>query len=387
MAIAIIILVAIVVIFIALYIHDPKWMVKIEQKQKWNALQPSIRSIDEIHSRASGNGKKIGMLEKGKVKKTLSEDKQAYVQYIDFCKSKELQLPDDYHQTLSVIEESEDLLDPKKALDRELDRANNKYNEVYSVVNSSGESLLKERTESITLIEDTEKLVNSIAKHPKSYDRDIADIKVERQKFKGTIEYAKEQEKVLKKSAGNAAAGAAAGVGVASLAPTAAMWVATTFGTASTGTAISALSGAAATNAALAWLGGGALAAGGGGMVAGQALLALAGPVGWGIAGASILTSVLLIWKKKMNTQESKKEEIARIKNCTESLEELKGKIDQIALETTSLRKSLKSQILSLQELNGRDYTSFSNEEQVRLGALVNNTKSLSALLNVTIGG
>lgn len=88
-----------------------------------------------------------------------------------------------------------------------------------------------------------------------------------------------------------------------------------------------------------------------------------------------------------MNTQESKKEEIARIKNCTESLEELKGKIDQIALETTSLRNSLKGQISSLQELNGRDYTSFSNEEQVRLGALVNNTKSLSALLNVTIGG
>ncbi len=38
--------------------------------------------------------------------------------------------------------------------------------------------------------------------------------------------------------------------------------------TASTGTAISSLSGAAATNAALAWLGGGSLAAGGGGMAA-----------------------------------------------------------------------------------------------------------------------
>lgn len=38
-----------------------------------------------------------------------------------------------------------------------------------------------------------------------------------------------------------------------------------TFGAASTGTAIASLSGAAATNATLAWLGGGALAAGGGG--------------------------------------------------------------------------------------------------------------------------
>ena len=81
--------------------------------------------------------------------------------------------------------------------------------------------------------------------------------------------------------------GVTAGAAVVSVAPTVAMWVATTFGTASTGTAISALSGAAATNAALAWLGGGALAVGGGGMAAGNAFLALAGPVGWGIAGAS----------------------------------------------------------------------------------------------------
>ena len=47
----------------------------------------------------------------------------------------------------------------------------------------------------------------------------------------------------------------------------------TAFAAASTGTAISSLSGAAATNAVLAWLGGGSLAAGGGGMAAGAALL------------------------------------------------------------------------------------------------------------------
>lgn len=50
--------------------------------------------------------------------------------------------------------------------------------------------------------------------------------------------------------------------------------------TASTGTAISSLSGVAATNATLAWLGGGSLAAGGGGMALGTAVLGgiLAGP-------------------------------------------------------------------------------------------------------------
>ncbi len=47
----------------------------------------------------------------------------------------------------------------------------------------------------------------------------------------------------------------------------------TTFASASTGTAISTLSGAAATNATLAFLGGGSLATGGGGMVVGAAAL------------------------------------------------------------------------------------------------------------------
>ncbi len=47
----------------------------------------------------------------------------------------------------------------------------------------------------------------------------------------------------------------------------------TAIGAASTGTAISALSGAAAHSAVLAWLGGGSLAAGGGGMAAGAAVL------------------------------------------------------------------------------------------------------------------
>ena len=77
------------------------------------------------------------------------------------------------------------------------------------------------------------------------------------------------------------------------------MGIATAFGVASTGTAISTLSGAAATNAALAWLGGGALTAGGGGMVAGKALLALAGPIGWAIAGVALLGSGLFLWKAK----------------------------------------------------------------------------------------
>jgi len=60
-------------------------------------------------------------------------------------------------------------------------------------------------------------------------------------------------------------AGTLAGVG--------AVGAITSFGVASTGTAISTLSGAAATNATLAWLGGGSLAAGGFGVAGGTAVL------------------------------------------------------------------------------------------------------------------
>ena len=74
---------------------------------------------------------------------------------------------------------------------------------------------------------------------------------------------------ILMGGLGGAAFGTAGGF-AASGATTAAVMA---FGTASTGTAISALNGVAATNATLAALGGGSLAAGGGGMALGSAIL------------------------------------------------------------------------------------------------------------------
>ena len=76
-------------------------------------------------------------------------------------------------------------------------------------------------------------------------------------------EITKKYEEIKNKdatAAGVAGVGIGAGVAFAALGPGVAMGSATTFGVASTGTAISALSGAAAMNAGLAWLGGGALA-------------------------------------------------------------------------------------------------------------------------------
>ena len=79
-------------------------------------------------------------------------------------------------------------------------------------------------------------------------------------------------------NASNALKVAAAGGSMAAMAvagvPAAVTSAVTAMCVASTGTAISSLSGAAASNAVLAWLGGGSVATGGGGMAAGAAVLA-----------------------------------------------------------------------------------------------------------------
>lgn len=176
------------------------------------------------------------------------------------------------------------------------------------------------------------------------------------------------------------AAGQGAGVAVAALGPTAAMGIATTFGVASTGTAISTLSGAAATNAALAWLGGGALTAGGGGMAAGSAFLALAGPVGWTIAGISVVASGLMFFKTKSDKERlediftliSKRD----IKSYELAIVELSERIDRIKNEGIKLAEA----IIKIESF-GTEYNQMSEAQQYELGAYVNLMEASTMLL------
>ena len=189
-----------------------------------------------------------------------------------------------------------------------------------------------------------------------------------------------EYKKAEVKAAGQGVAGVGAGITVVSLGPTVAMGVATTFGVASTGTAISALSGAAATNAALAWLGGGALAAGGGGMAAGSAFLAMAGPVGWTIAGISIIASGLFFLKSKnekerleniytlISNRDSKTYELAIV--------ELNERIKRIVDETEKLNEA----IIRIKTF-GTDYSKMTEKQQYELGAYVNFMEAATMLL------
>ena len=158
------------------------------------------------------------------------------------------------------------------------------------------------------------------------------------------------------------------GVGVATLGPTAAMSIATTFGVASTGTPIATLSGAAATKAALAWLGGGAIAAGGAGIAGGSALLALAGPIGWGLAGvAAIFLHLNLHWQElngKLEILKPKHQKLLRLLSSTKALNK-KVELDMF--------------LTAPNDYCSEDYP---KEELVEI---VNNCKTIGKMVNETI--
>lgn len=286
----------------------------------------------------------------------------------------------------AAVSAKEDIVDKLTELDRMLQASITEYNDAYTLMNDKGVQLYIQRSRSSDTVLFVERLVNSIANRPKSFDADFAEIESERKKFTDSCEYADRELQEARKAATGAGAGLAAGASVAFMAPTAAMWIATTFGTASTGTAISTLSGAAATNAALAWLGGGALTAGGGGMAAGNALLALAGPVGWTIAGATLLSSILIFTSKKAKLNKQKNEEIQAIKDNTERVKEMDAKIAALLEETARIRTGLNEMLAKAFVLSGSDYLTLSAEQKQLLGALVNNTKAMAAMFGKTIG-
>ncbi len=285
----------------------------------------------------------------------------------------------------SALAMKDDITEKLTELDRMLESSITEYNDAYTLMNDKGLQLFVERTRAVDSISFVESLVNSIANRPKSFDAEFEEIRLERDSFLNTCDFGQRELQAAREAAGGAGVGIAAGASVAFMAPTAAMWVATTFGTASTGTAISTLSGAVATKAALAWLGGGALSAGGGGVAAGNALLAMAGPIGWTIAGATLLTSIMLFTSKKAKLNKQKNEEIEAVKNNTEKIREIDAQLKQLLDKTSAIRTRLAASFTNCLPMFGRDYSALSEEQKKSLGALVNQTKALSALFGKTI--
>ena len=286
----------------------------------------------------------------------------------------------------AAIAAKDEIADKLTELDRMLKGVVTEYNDAYTIMNDKGVQLFVERSRAVDSISFVESLVNSIANRPKSFDAEFEEIHTNRKQFTDSCEFADRELKEARKAAVGAGAGLAAGASVAFIGPVAAMWVATTFGTASTGTAISALSGAAAQSAALAWLGGGALTAGGGGVVAGKAFIAMTGPIGWTIAGATLLSSIVIFTAQKTKLNKQKNEEIQAVKRNIELVREMDGKIGQILDNTISVRNGLNEMLKKALPMYGADYLSLADDQKQLLGALVNNTKALASLFGKTIG-
>lgn len=133
--------------------------------------------------------------------------------------------------------------------------------------------------------------------------------------------------------------GGAASIGAGALAGIASYGGAMMFASASTGTAISSLSGVAAKNATLAWFGGGSLASGGLGMAGGMMVLGglVAGPI-------LAVGGLLMAAKATSNLAEAKvkySETLLEIEKMENAITMLKG-IESITKQYTSLVIQLK---------------------------------------------
>lgn len=163
----------------------------------------------------------------------------------------------------------------------------------------------------------------------------------------------------------------------------------TMFAAASTGTAISALSGVAATNATLAWLGGGALAAGGlgvaggmmvlGGLVAGPALAVL-GLVAGGKAAANLD-------KARSNLAEARKIEaqLDVLLSASEAIGRRASLFEEAFNRLEEFLNPLLDGLKAIIREEGTNWKSLSEESRKQIAVLAALAKSTKTLLDTPI--
>lgn len=184
---------------------------------------------------------------------------------------------------------------------------------------------------------------------------------------------------------GSLAAGVAGG-GVAALGAYGAVSV---LGVASTGTAISALSGAAATNATLAWLGGGSLAAGGLGVTGGMAVLG-----GVVLAPALLIGSFLMYSKaeealSKAKTYRRKARQFeAECENACSLLAAIQQRADQIVGVLDRLDHMLvrgNGRLVDIIAQKGKDWNAFSKEDKKVVASVAMTAKTLKVIMDTPL--
>lgn len=246
--------------------------------------------------------------------------------------------------------------------------------------------LQSEREQLVVYLRQVESIINAIKNTPERFNKDIQTLSLSLERYDKLLKEAENASADIQKGAGaGLAAGLATGGAVAAFGGTALTAVAMSIGTASTGAAISGLTGAAATNAALAWLGGGAVAAGGAGMAGGSALLALTGPIGWAIGGASAIATGIWARGKNADTAEDMLKQAASVQ----------AGINSVKAITSEVRERTKLVTRTYVDLSGRisvasswpdDFDDFTDSQVDLAGALVNYALSAEKILNSKLG-
>lgn len=173
-----------------------------------------------------------------------------------------------------------------------------------------------------------------------------------------------------------AAGSAAAGYGGA-------ITVATSIGVASTGTAISSLSGAAATNAMLAWFGGGAVAAGGGGMAVGV----------WVLGGITAIPALAIggffAAREGEKAMTKAREYVANVNKAIVEINAAEEYSQQVKQRITELRGVFESintrAIQSLNELESQPFDSKKDADKRKLLQVGTLIKSLIEILKTPV--
>lgn len=183
---------------------------------------------------------------------------------------------------------------------------------------------------------------------------------------------------VLLGGIGGAAFGTAGGFAAAGATTSAVM----ALGTASTGTAISTLSGVAATNATLAAIGGGSLAAGGGGMALGTALLGgatlgvglLVGGVIFNVTGSKLSDKADEAYNQATKTKEEVNKIVDYLNSLSSSAKQFK---DALTTVDKKYRKHVDTLHYIVNFSGQTDWNNFSEKEK----QLTENTVLLVGLL------
>lgn len=180
--------------------------------------------------------------------------------------------------------------------------------------------------------------------------------------------------------------GTVAGAAIATLGPSAAMSIATVLGTASTGTAISALSGVAATNAALAWLGGGAIAAGGSGVAGGTLLLGMFGPIGVAVGAVSTVGGFMFMRSKNKEKRAEIEKNIDTIKR---DILTIKPKLTRLSMLIKRSDNNYQLRFIVsinwLKSVQPKDYKQWNDTQRHELEKLINAVSNTVQLINERI--